>query len=522
MRCWPHTPTRRDGTLAPAPRRPARDRDRHGRRQDLRDRRPCGSLSAGRQARGRAQGRTDGATTTTRPGSPRACRGSPVRTALRYEAPVAPAVAARLEGAPEPSLEPIVAAARELRAAPTASSSRAPGALLVPISRRETFAEVALALDLPLLIVARPGLGTLNHTALTVEVARARGIAVAGVVVCGTNADPDVAERTNLDRAGAASRPLLGTLPLRPRWLARARYGLGVIDLQAIEESVLGRGEPLAREDAMRITALSARSRPRVVRARPPRAARALRGGGLGRVDRVGQDGRLQRGLRVLLAVGALPDARARGLAGRRRHGGGGPPLAGRRSDRVLHRRGVRGPDERLLSRTLEAAAAIKRETGCRSPARWACSTTSRRGGSPRAASTATTTTSRRLVPSSPAICTSHSFDDRYETCLRSREAGMELCSGGIVGMGETLGAARRARLRPRLARSGRGAAELPQPPPRYAARATRADRATRGAQGDRALPPRAAARDAALCRRPGGHVRASCRPSGSSRASTP
>ena len=141
--------------------------------------------------------------------------GITVRTALRYEAPVAPVVAARLEGAPEPSLEPIVAAARELRAAADGILVEGSGGLLVPISERETFADLALALDLPVLIVARPGLGTLNHTALTVEVARARGIEVAGVVVCGTSADPDIAERTNLDELRRIA-PLLGTLPHDP------------------------------------------------------------------------------------------------------------------------------------------------------------------------------------------------------------------------------------------------------------------------------------------------------------------
>jgi dethiobiotin synthetase len=141
--------------------------------------------------------------------------GITVRTALRYGAPVAPVVAARLEGAPEPSLEPIVAAARELRAGADGLLVEGSGGLLVPISERETFADLALALDLPLLIVARPGLGTLNHTALTAEVARARGIEVAGVVVCGTSADPDVAERTNLDELRRIA-PLLGTLPHDP------------------------------------------------------------------------------------------------------------------------------------------------------------------------------------------------------------------------------------------------------------------------------------------------------------------
>jgi dethiobiotin synthetase len=141
--------------------------------------------------------------------------GIAVRTALRYAAPVAPVVAARLEGAPEPSLEPIVTAARELRASADGILVEGSGGLLVPISERETFADLALALGLPVLIVARPGLGTLNHTALTVEVARARGIGVAGVVVCGTNADPDVAERTNLDELRRIA-PLLGTLPYDP------------------------------------------------------------------------------------------------------------------------------------------------------------------------------------------------------------------------------------------------------------------------------------------------------------------
>ena len=141
--------------------------------------------------------------------------GITVRTALRYEAAVAPAVAARLEGAPEPGLDRIVAAARDLRAGSDGLLVEGSGGLLVPINERETFAELALALGLPLLIVARPGLGTLNHTALTVEVARARGLAVAGVVVCGTSADPDIAERTNLIELGRIA-PVLGALPHDP------------------------------------------------------------------------------------------------------------------------------------------------------------------------------------------------------------------------------------------------------------------------------------------------------------------
>jgi dethiobiotin synthetase len=148
--------------------------------------------------------------------------GIVVRTVLRYDAAVAPVVAARLEGRPDPSLGAIVAAAAELRVAADGILVEGSGGLLVPINERETFADLALALGLPLLIVARPGLGTLNHTALTVEVARSRGIPVAGVIVCGTSAEPNVAERTNLGELQRIA-PLLGTVPHDPEgWPAPA------------------------------------------------------------------------------------------------------------------------------------------------------------------------------------------------------------------------------------------------------------------------------------------------------------
>jgi dethiobiotin synthetase len=56
------------------------------------------------------------------------------------------------------------------------------GGLLVPIDPGRTMADLAAALELPLLVVARPSLGTINHTLLTVEAARARGLNVLGVV----------------------------------------------------------------------------------------------------------------------------------------------------------------------------------------------------------------------------------------------------------------------------------------------------------------------------------------------------
>lgn len=58
------------------------------------------------------------------------------------------------------------------------------GGLLVPMtSDRETLADLLMVAEVPVVIVARPHLGTLNHTALTVEVARARGLAILGIIV---------------------------------------------------------------------------------------------------------------------------------------------------------------------------------------------------------------------------------------------------------------------------------------------------------------------------------------------------
>lgn len=57
------------------------------------------------------------------------------------------------------------------------------GGLLVPIERKVFMADLALRLQYPLIIVARPGLGTINHTLLTLEAARSRGLTVAAVVI---------------------------------------------------------------------------------------------------------------------------------------------------------------------------------------------------------------------------------------------------------------------------------------------------------------------------------------------------
>jgi dethiobiotin synthetase len=100
-----------------------------------------------------------------------------------FAAALAPLVAARLEGV-ELALEDVVARVRALTRHDLTIVEGA-GGLLVPVGRDWTIGDLAAALGLPLLVVARAGLGTVNHTLLTVAHARRLGLEVHGVVLNG-------------------------------------------------------------------------------------------------------------------------------------------------------------------------------------------------------------------------------------------------------------------------------------------------------------------------------------------------
>jgi dethiobiotin synthetase len=73
------------------------------------------------------------------------------------------------------------------------------GGLMVPITPGYLVRDLAVDLGLPLVIASRPGLGTINHTLLTVDAARAAGLHVAGVVMTPWPDDPTPMERSNRD-----------------------------------------------------------------------------------------------------------------------------------------------------------------------------------------------------------------------------------------------------------------------------------------------------------------------------------
>jgi dethiobiotin synthetase len=100
----------------------------------------------------------------------------------QYEPPVSPHYAAELAGE---QIEPTELLAKARNAADQADAlvCEGVGGLMVPLTSGYLIRDLALDLDLPLVIVARPGLGTINHTLLTLEAARQSGLDVRGVVM---------------------------------------------------------------------------------------------------------------------------------------------------------------------------------------------------------------------------------------------------------------------------------------------------------------------------------------------------
>lgn len=132
----------------------------------------------------------------------------------RYPDPLSPEAAARTSGLPPLDM---AAAARTIRAL-AATRDRVlvegAGGLLVRYHPDgATLADLARALAAPVLVVTPPGLGTLNHTALTLEALAGRRLTVAGLVIGSWPETPDIAKRNNLqDLESLAGEPLSGVL----------------------------------------------------------------------------------------------------------------------------------------------------------------------------------------------------------------------------------------------------------------------------------------------------------------------
>jgi dethiobiotin synthetase len=130
----------------------------------------------------------------------------------RFGPPVSPHLAAAWAGE---RVDPyrLLAAARRAACAGDALVAEGVGGLLVPLSGAYLVRDLAADLGLPVVIAAAPGLGTINHTLLTIECARAAGLRVAAVVLTPWPAVPSEIERSNRDTIARLGRVEVETLP---------------------------------------------------------------------------------------------------------------------------------------------------------------------------------------------------------------------------------------------------------------------------------------------------------------------
>jgi len=129
----------------------------------------------------------------------------------RFRQSLAPAVAAELEDTII-RREIIFFACRKLLNKYDVTIVEGAGGVMVPVNGKYLFIDFIRDLNLPVLIVAKAGLGTLNHTLLTLEAAKNRGIDVMGVIInCSSKIKNDVSVQTNpgmIEKLGGV--PVLG------------------------------------------------------------------------------------------------------------------------------------------------------------------------------------------------------------------------------------------------------------------------------------------------------------------------
>jgi dethiobiotin synthetase len=131
------------------------------------------------------------------------------------QAPATPLVAAQLENRTL-SLDPLQHWFRGLSEKRPSLLVEGAGGWLVPITETETIADLAVRLDLPVIVVVANRLGCLNHTLLTLESIRARGLHCPGIILNHLAPDSDIAQRTNADILSRHTTILLEIPPACP------------------------------------------------------------------------------------------------------------------------------------------------------------------------------------------------------------------------------------------------------------------------------------------------------------------
>ena len=157
----------------------------------------------------------------------------------RFPGPLSPEAAARAAGLPPLDLAAAAVFIKELQIEADLVLVEGAGGLLVRYDPAGgTIADLAAMLGAPVLVVTTAGLGTLNHTALTLEALRARQLTTAGVVIGSWPAEPGLAERANRT-----------DLPVIAGWSAgrRPARGRGAAEPGRFPGRGAGRPEPRVR-----------------------------------------------------------------------------------------------------------------------------------------------------------------------------------------------------------------------------------------------------------------------------------
>jgi dethiobiotin synthetase len=138
---------------------------------------------------------------------------SELRGLARFPEPLAPVAAAHRAGLALPTRAELAASVRDVDAPKRLTLVEGAGGLLVELGEGGvTLRDLASDLAAPVLVVVAPGLGTLNHTALTLEALAFQGIPCAGLVIGAWPSQPGTAESGNREALGALA-PVRAVLP---------------------------------------------------------------------------------------------------------------------------------------------------------------------------------------------------------------------------------------------------------------------------------------------------------------------
>ena len=131
----------------------------------------------------------------------------------RLKHPLAPAVAAEIEGVTI-SRKKIISSCKYLSKKYDLIIVEGAGGIMVPVYKKYLFLDLIKDMALPGIIIARPGLGTINHTLLTIDAARNRGLQVIGIIInYSAETKSGLSEKTNpyvIEKLGGI--PLLGNV----------------------------------------------------------------------------------------------------------------------------------------------------------------------------------------------------------------------------------------------------------------------------------------------------------------------